>query len=150
MIDETWYRRPQGVPVSLAAGGVVVRRGGDGWLVALVREAGTSRYILPKGRLDAGETAEEAARREIQEEAGLDGLQLLDDLGERERLNFKRNAWKVTRYFLFLAPHPCGRPTDRRHAYRCEWFSLEALPVMLWPEQRSLVEEAFRRLAAMA
>ena len=142
MIDETWYRRPPGVPLSRAAGGVVVRREGERLLVALVREADWSDYILPKGSLEAGETPEQAARREILEEAGLEDLRLLGDLGERERLNFKKKAWKVTRYYLFLTEQREGRPTDTRHAYRCEWFPLDALPPMFWPEQRALLDES--------
>jgi ADP-ribose pyrophosphatase YjhB (NUDIX family) len=42
--------------------------------VALVRErdrAGVRRWTLPKGRLEAGETLEEAALREVHEEAGV-------------------------------------------------------------------------------
>ncbi len=141
MIDETWYRCPPDAPVSLAAGGVVLRWEGARLLVALVREAGWSDYILPKGRLKAGETPEQAARREILEEAGLEELQLLGDLGVHERLDFKKTAWKVTHYFLFLTTQREGLPTDKHHAYRCEWFPLDALPPMFWPEQGALLEE---------
>ena len=50
-----------------AAGGVVIRDG----LVALVHRPRYDDWTLPKGKLDAGESFEEAAIREIDEETGL-------------------------------------------------------------------------------
>jgi 8-oxo-dGTP diphosphatase len=50
----------------ISAGGVVFDRKGR---VALVREG--RRWTLPKGRLEAGETLEQAALREVHEEAGV-------------------------------------------------------------------------------
>lgn len=56
--------------VSLAAGGVVMDEQGH---VLLIRENyGKRRYGLPGGRVDAGETPEEAVVREVREETGLE------------------------------------------------------------------------------
>jgi 8-oxo-dGTP diphosphatase len=52
---------------SEAAGGVVVRDG----LVAVVHRPRYDDWSLPKGKLDPGETFEEAALREVEEETGL-------------------------------------------------------------------------------
>jgi len=55
----------------MSAGGVVVDSRGR---VALVRQwdrSGRLRWTLPKGKLDPGESLEEAALREVHEEAGL-------------------------------------------------------------------------------
>ncbi len=51
-----------------AAGGVVVD--GDG-RVCLVHRPRYDDWSLPKGKLDAGESFEEAALREVEEETGL-------------------------------------------------------------------------------
>lgn len=130
-IDESWYRKPRGIAEHTSAGGVVVRVVGDQVLVALVRDGDLPGLVLPKGHVEPGESLEDAARREIREEAGLDNVIWLGELGVRERLDFGRTSWKKTHYFVFLADAPVEG--------RAEWFSLDALPPMFWPEQRDLL-----------
>ena len=142
MIDETWYVRPAGVRDRHSAGGLVVRSGeGDQVLLALVREEDWEPFVLPKGGVEPGETVEQAAHREIAEEAGLTDLTLMADLGTRERLSFDRDVWITTRYFVFVTPQVEGTPTDRGHHYGLWWFPLDELPRMAWREQRELVEQ---------
>ncbi len=55
-----------------AAGGIVLRpRAGGGVEVAVVHRPRYDDWSLPKGKLDPGETFEEAALREVEEEIGL-------------------------------------------------------------------------------
>lgn len=53
----------------LAAGGIVLRRGKDP-LFAVVRMRKRNDWVLPKGKLDHGETPRQAAEREVLEETG--------------------------------------------------------------------------------
>ena len=53
----------------LAAGGIVIRRQ-QPLLIAVVRLRKRDEWVLPKGKLDDGETAKAAARREVLEETG--------------------------------------------------------------------------------
>ena len=53
-----------------AAGGVVWRRAGDGVEVAVIHRPRYDDWSLPKGKLDPGESWEEAAGREVEEEIG--------------------------------------------------------------------------------
>src|SRR5499427_10447477 len=53
----------------MAAGGIVLRREQPP-LVALVRLRKRDEWVLPKGKVDDGETARAAARREVLEETG--------------------------------------------------------------------------------
>ena len=64
---------PAGGQLSLvrAAGGVVVRAGADGPEVLLVHRPAYDDWTFPKGKLDRGETEEECALREVEEETGL-------------------------------------------------------------------------------
>lgn len=52
-----------------AAGGIVVRAGATP-LFAVVQMSKFESWVLPKGKLDRGETAIQAARREVMEETG--------------------------------------------------------------------------------
>ncbi len=54
-----------------AGGGVVWRRVPAGVEVVLVHRPAYNDWALPKGKLEAGETDEEAAVREVREETGL-------------------------------------------------------------------------------
>lgn len=140
-MDESWYRKPDEIKESITAGGLVARLvDGQVW-VALVQEGDHMDYILPKGSLEPGEDLESAARREIEEEAGLSSLELVAKLGVLERLNHRRTSWKITHYFLFTTQQEEGRPTDRTHGYRCDWFPIDSLPGMFWAEQKRLIEE---------
>ncbi len=53
----------------LAAGGIVLRRESTP-LIAVVRLRKRNEWVLPKGKLDDGETPRDAARREVLEETG--------------------------------------------------------------------------------
>lgn len=149
IIDNTWYIRPDGLRDSTSAGGIIVRlEQGQAW-VALVHEAGFAQYILPKGRLEPGEDKESAARREIEEEAGLSDLDRVAYLGAHQRLNFQRNRWVTIHYYLFLTRQKQGQPTDPDHSYRCEWFTIDTLPEFFWPEQHQLVLDSIPRIRAL-
>src|SRR5258705_11819234 len=53
----------------MAAGGIVLRRGPSP-LIAVVRLRKRNEWVLPKGKLDDGETPRAAAEREVIEETG--------------------------------------------------------------------------------
>ena len=55
----------------LAAGGIVLRQA-ETPLVAVVRLRKNNEWVLPKGKLDRGETPRNAAEREVNEETGHD------------------------------------------------------------------------------
>jgi 8-oxo-dGTP pyrophosphatase MutT (NUDIX family) len=135
-----FYTRPENARFRTGAGGVVARRDAKTGkvLIALIRDRGTAEYVLPKGGVEKGETIEEAAAREIAEEAGFTRLTLLAALGQAERLTGKRHTWQTTHYFLFLTDQIDGKPTDHRD-WEVHWFGLEDLPEMYWREQREIL-----------
>jgi ADP-ribose pyrophosphatase YjhB (NUDIX family) len=141
LANASWYQRPLNIRARIAAGGVVARLAPDNRvLIALTREPHWSQFILPKGGVEAGESLEAAARREIAEEAGIADLHLLDKLGECERLNSSRTRWVTSHYFLFATFQIAGTPTDTSRAYQLTWAPLAALPEFIWPEQLALVQ----------
>jgi 8-oxo-dGTP pyrophosphatase MutT (NUDIX family) len=149
MIDESWYVRPEDVPVRINAGGVIVRRTDGVTYIALARDQGQTGYILPKGGVDDGESIIEGAKREIEEEAGFTDLKVIMPLGLLERLNFAKTRWLKTHYFLFTTQQVHVEPTEiERHAPP-HWFPIDDLPELFWPEQQALVLEYRERIKAI-
>ena len=139
-IDESWYNRLPGLPEHVSAGGVVARLEDGKIYVAFTRENDYIEYVLPKGHVEEGENLKQTARREIEEEAGFTELNFLAELGVRERLNFTKTSWKRTHYFLFSTNQVEATPTDSKHHQGIDWFPIDELPSMFWPEQKELIE----------
>jgi 8-oxo-dGTP pyrophosphatase MutT (NUDIX family) len=93
--------------IDQCAGGIVL---GDHGTIVLVRNRKETQWFFPKGHIEAGETDEDAARREIYEETGLRDLELIDDLGcyTRPRIlpegHYSTNELKKIHMYLFAAP----------------------------------------------
>lgn len=111
-------------PEEHCAGGIVL---GDHGTIALVMSRASGTWLFPKGRIEVGETDEEAARREVTEETGITELEYIDDLGTLNR-PYDRDGdvlhpGKRIRMFLFAAePHAELAPTKEIDGAR--WVSL--------------------------
>jgi 8-oxo-dGTP pyrophosphatase MutT (NUDIX family) len=127
-----------------AAGGVVWRRGDDGVEFAVVHRPRYDDWSLPKGKLDPGESWEEAALREVEEEIGLRARlgPELEPVAYRDR----KGRAKVVRYWL-MEPEgdPAFEPNDEVDEMR--WLTAEeAATVLTYPHDVELVREAAERL----
>ena len=108
-------------------------------MIALVREGAIKDYVLPKGKVEDGESFEEAARREIEEEAGVSELKLLAELGSESRLNYEKTKWVTTHFFLFSTTQVQTFATDSSRDYSTQWYDIDQLPEMYWREQKELI-----------
>lgn len=64
------------------AGGVVFRRHEENGIEILLIQDAKDRWTIPKGHIEEGETAQQTAKREIGEEAGLPNVDMLGWLGK--------------------------------------------------------------------
>ncbi len=120
-----------------AAGGVVSRSGIDGGLeVLVVHRPAYDDWSLPKGKADPGETDEECAVREVEEETGL-VCTIRHDVGET-RYRDARGRPKVVRYF---AMEPIGGELALLHEVDdARWLALEdALARLTYDHDRALL-----------
>lgn len=127
-----------------SAGGVVVDGERMVAIVPVKRAADGSKVLgLPKGHPDAGETAEQAAAREVAEETGVTG-RLIADLGEVEYHYERkgRRVHKLVRFFLF--EYEDGDVADHDHEIeRAEWITLQdGLRRLTYEGEREMVRRA--------
>ncbi len=150
MIDPSWYERDPKSPTKVSAGGVIARAHNGKILLALAQQKGVEGFVLPKGGVDFGEDIEQAALREIEEEAGFNQLTLLDKLGTCERYNRSKTHWKTTHYFLFRTSEVDVTPLEVDRHPPPKWFSIDDdMSVIFWPEQRQLIEDNRERIARL-
>ena len=128
-----------------AAGGVVVQRDPRGEpRVAVIHRPRYRDWSLPKGKLEPGETWEQAAEREVHEETGL-AARLEEELPPVSYTDHRGRS-KLVRYWLMEAdPDGRFRPNDEVDELR--WVSGEEASGLLTHERdRELVAEALRRV----
>jgi 8-oxo-dGTP diphosphatase len=117
-----------------AAGGVVLRDG----RVVVVHRPKYDDWSLPKGKLDPGETWEEAAVREVEEETGLRAT-----LGrELEPVRYEHKGRpKLVRYWLMEPTEETGfTPNDEVDELR--WVTPdEARELLSYGRDRDLVDQ---------
>lgn len=135
------------MPEEVSAGGVVIRDRQGALEVAVIRPRGKKVWALPKGHLDAGETAEQTAAREVHEETGL-SVTLEKPLGE-VRYVYQwagRKVFKRVHFFLFR--YASGEiddlePTMRLEVDEARWVPLEDAPSLLAYEgEREMARKA--------
>ena len=91
----------KGEPEEHSAGGVVLKDGQVCVIVPKKRTAnGKPALALPKGHIDPGETALEAATREVREETGL-VCEFVRDLGE-VRYWYRRSSKSIHKSVVFF------------------------------------------------
>jgi 8-oxo-dGTP diphosphatase len=128
-----------------AAGGLVWRRAGDTIAIAVAHRPRYDDWSLPKGKLDAGETWEEAALREVVEETGM-RCRLGDEL-EPVTYQDRKGRDKVVRYWL-MEPEDDIDFVPNDEVDQLRWMAPpEALELLTYPRDRELVQAAAERLA---
>ena len=128
----------------VSAGGIVFRRGPDGVRVLLIRDS-YRKWGFPKGHLEAGETPDAAAMREVREETGLAALELqapveVIDWQFRFRGKF---VHKVCHFFLIEASQGTPRPLRKEGITACRWLGFdEATALVSYENARDVLARA--------
>ena len=114
-----------------SAGGVVVRNMRGRPYMAAVRVKDGTVLALPKGHIDPGESAAEAAGREVREETGVEGtlIEKIEDI----RYWYVRDGMRVLKVVsFFLFRYRSGSVQDHDHEVdSAEWVPLAEAPKLL-------------------
>jgi 8-oxo-dGTP pyrophosphatase MutT (NUDIX family) len=121
-----------------ASGGVVWRRGDRGLEVALVHRPRYDDWSFPKGKLDGGESWEQAALREVEEEVGLK-CRLGHELPPTAYRDNKGRS-KVVRYWM-MEPLE-GEFVPSHEVDEVRWMPADrAADMLTYPHDRELLRE---------
>lgn len=104
-----------------AAGGLV--KNDDGEYLAIFRRG---YWDLPKGKLDSGESFEQAALREVEEETGVRALELggfLQSTYHSFRKKSGKRILKHTKWYAMEAPNQGLSPQTEEDIEQADWLS---------------------------
>ncbi len=121
----------------ITAGGVVVKDNE----ILFIKHRDDGKLGFPKGWVDEGETIEEAAIRETQEETGLRGLKIVEKLGIVERRRVEETGLEVMKIIhLFLMA--VETYVQEKAQEENEWFGIdEAVKNMKYPQEAEFLLE---------
>jgi len=144
-------RRPsiQEVVREATAGGIVYRVNEKREIEILLIQDSKDRWTIPKGHIEPGETAKQAAEREIKEETGLSKVTVLSWLG---KINFRyRRAQSLvlmsTQIYLVRAEGDTNRHKKEKWMNDIAWFPLpEALDKIEYEDIGKLILLAIKKI----
>jgi 8-oxo-dGTP pyrophosphatase MutT (NUDIX family) len=147
----------------VSAGGVVLRRGSEGWDIAVIQprrdepivakkkiKSPSMLLALPKGLVDPGEKPDHTALREVREETGVTAT-MVTKLGDIKYFYVrswgdKQRVFKIVSFYLFK--YEAGRIDDlsddmRIEVQRALWLPLEEAPEKLtYKSERDVARKA--------
>lgn len=114
------------MPIVRAAGGLVENSNGE---VLMIRRKGWPD--LPKGHIDEGESPEQAAIREVQEETGLADVEIVAPLCTTRHFHCAYGRWEIkqTEWYLMYAAgeSPALYPQSDEQISAAEWLRARRL-----------------------
>jgi 8-oxo-dGTP diphosphatase len=127
---------PSQTDVVQAAGGLVVRRQGGLLQIVVVHRPVQEDWSFPKGKLEAGETLDVAALREVKEETGMT-CDLLRFIGHTEYVD-RKGRQKTVAYWIMAATKGSFSPNEEVDELR--WLPLdEGSRLLSYPRDQELI-----------
>lgn len=131
------------------AGGVIYRVTKAGDLEILLVADHRDRWMIPKGHIEEGETAQETAMREIGEEAGVHELEPICWLGKTHFRYRRKNTLVLmsTQVYLFKALGDTNKIKKEEWMNGIKWFKFnDALEAIEYEDTGKLMLVARKRL----
>jgi len=131
------------------AGGIVFRRNDEKGVEILLIQDAKDRWTIPKGHIEEGETAQQTAKREIGEEAGLKEVDILGWLG---KIHFRyrridKLVLMTTQIYLVRAKGDTNDIQKEEWMNGIQWFSFhDALDAIEYEDIGKLMLLAMKRI----
>lgn len=138
----------------ISAGGVAFRELGDRIEVALISVGNDSRWQLPKGLVDKGESTEAAAIREVREEAGIN-TEVIARIDKVEYWYLWNEDGRRVRYhkyvYFYLLRYKSGDVRDHDdEVNEARWFAIDdAKNVLAFDNEKKILGLALQSLEAL-
>ena len=137
------------VPTKLqvSAGGVAFRKQEGRIEVALISVGENSRWQLPKGLVDKSESTEDAAVREVREEAGIN-TEIAERIDKVEYWYFWKEDGQRVRYhkfvYFYLLRYKSGDVRDHDHEVNeARWVNIDdAIKILAFDSEKKIMKKA--------
>ena len=130
-IDEIWAEFQKLFRIIEAAGGLVNNPEGK---MLFIKRLG--KWDLPKGKMEKGESREESAVREIEEETGLKDVELLEFINTTYHIYIERNGEKILKCTHWFEMNFHGEDTSKPQIE-------EGITEVAWKNTAQIEEEVF-------
>jgi 8-oxo-dGTP pyrophosphatase MutT (NUDIX family) len=133
--------------LQISAGGVAFRKQDGRIDVALISVGADNRWQLPKGLVDKGESTEDAAIREVREEAGID-TEIVTRIDKVEYWYFWKENGQRIRYhkfvYFYLLRYKAGDVRDHDHEVNeARWLDIDdAIEMLAFDNEKKIMEKA--------
>ncbi|MGE8431006.1 NUDIX hydrolase [Chryseobacterium joostei] len=130
-IDEIWHEFQKLFRIIEAAGGLVNNPGGE---MLFIKRLG--KWDLPKGKMEKGESREESAIREIEEETGLVDVELAEFINTTYHIYIERNGDKILKCTHWFEMNFDGEDTSKPQIE-------EGITEVAWKNTTQIEDEVF-------
>ena len=130
-IDQIWKEFQSLFRIIEAAGGLVNNPEGD---ILFIKRLG--KWDLPKGKMEKGESREESAVREIEEETGLKDVKLMQFINTTYHIYVERNGEKILKCTHWFEMDFNGEDTSKPQIE-------EGITEVAWKNTSQIEEEVF-------
>lgn len=147
-IDEIWESFKKLFRIIEAAGGIVNKSSGE---ILFIKRLG--KWDLPKGKMEKGESREESAVREIEEETGLKNVVLKDFINTTYHIYTERNGDQVLKYThwfeMFFEGEDTSKPQIEEGITEVAWKNKVQIESEVFPNTfkniKLIITELFRK-----
>jgi 8-oxo-dGTP pyrophosphatase MutT (NUDIX family) len=130
------------MPRQISAGVILFRRAPEPQFLLLHYESG--HWDFPKGHIEPGEEAQEAARRELKEETGISEVRLLNGYKQTLRYFFRQQGVGIFKLVIFFLGETTQSHVTLSHEHIAyDWLPFEAAMARLtFKNSRDLLAKA--------